>query len=61
MDPRHFSYLLGGLLGLGVVLIYYGWKRFRDAEKPQPKLGLILVNLGVIAIAASFALTMWRG
>jgi hypothetical protein len=51
-------YLLGGLLGGGVLLAWYGLGRVRDREAPRARqrLGLLMVNAGIILVAISLYL-----
>ena len=54
-------YVLGGLGGLGVLLIYYGLRRVAGADRTQAqrRAGLWLVNAGVLCVAGSLALSIW--
>ena len=56
-----FPYVFGALGGVGVLLVYYGLKRIADKARPegQRKLGLWMVNGGVVAVALSMALIIW--
>lgn len=56
-----WPYAWGALGGLGVLLVFYGVRRVRDKTLPDSfrKAALWLVNLGVIAVAASMALAIW--
>jgi hypothetical protein len=55
------SYLLGGLLGLGILLVYYGFRRVNAKERTHQQriVGLVLINIGVLSIAGSLALSIW--
>lgn len=54
----YYPYLLGAMLGGAVLLVWYGLGRVRDraAPKARQRLGLIMVNAGVILAAASLYL-----
>ncbi len=54
----YLSYLLGALGGGGVICAWYGLGRLRrtDAGKASRRLGLVLVNVGVVMIAGSLYL-----
>jgi hypothetical protein len=54
----YLSYLLGALGGGGVICAWYGLQRLRrtDAGRASRRLGLILVNAGVVMIAGTLYL-----
>lgn len=56
-----WPYLWGVLGGIGVLLIYYGLRRVTDKTRPDRgrRIGLWLVNAGVLCLAASMALAIW--
>ena len=59
MWRQYLPYLYGGMLGIGVLTVFYGLKRLKDEGGPNRRAGLWLVNIGVAIAAASFALTIW--
>lgn len=54
----YFSYILGGLGGGGVICVWYGLQRLRmeKASKTSRRLGLVMVNAGIMMIAGSLYL-----
>jgi hypothetical protein len=54
-------YLWGALGGLGILLAYYGYRAVADARAPPGprRRGLWLLNLGIVLLAASMALSIW--
>jgi tetrahydromethanopterin S-methyltransferase subunit D len=56
-----WPYVWGALGGIGVLLVYYGLKRVREAKRPDPerRQGLWMVNAGIVCLAASMALAIW--
>jgi hypothetical protein len=54
-------YILGALGGIGVLSIYYGFRKVIDHERasPERKRGLWLVNLGVVFLGITLALMLW--
>lgn len=54
-------YILGALGGGGALCAYYGIRRVRDDDSSdqQRRIGLRLVNLGIVMIALSLAATLW--
>jgi hypothetical protein len=59
--PSWWPYAWGALGGLGVLLVYYGLRRVMDKARPghDRRVGLWLVNAGVLTLAASMALAIW--
>ncbi len=55
------AHLYGVMLGAGVLVVYFGIRRITSAEKADKdrRIGLLMVNLGVLVIAGSLALTLW--
>lgn len=55
-------YILGALGGGGALCVWYGLKRVRDAEAGSgaKRLGLVLVNVGVLLIAGTLYLLATR-
>ncbi len=55
------AHLYGVMLGGGVLVAYFGIRRITSAEKADRdrRIGLLMVNLGVLVIAGSLALTLW--
>lgn len=51
----YLAYLLGALGGGGAICAWYGLQRLREenAGKASRRLGLVLVNAGIVMIAAS--------
>ena len=51
----------GGLGGLGVLLVYYGFRRAteKDTEAPRRRIGLWMMNGGMVLIGATLALALW--
>ena len=56
-----WPYAWGALGGLGVLLAYYGLRRVMDKARSQHdrRIGLWMVNGGVVCLAASMALAIW--
>ncbi len=54
----YFSYILGALGGGGVISVWYGLQRLRKekASKASRRLGLVMVNAGIVMIAGSLYL-----
>lgn len=54
-------YILGGLGGAGILLVYYGMRQVIDKarEAPVRKRGLWMVNGGVVLIGITLALMLW--
>jgi len=54
----YLSYILGALGGGGAICVWYGIQRLRKEEvgKASRRLGLLMVNGGVVAIAVSLYL-----
>lgn len=54
----YLSYILGALGGGGAICAWYGLQRLRQADvsKASRRLGLLLVNAGVVMIAGSLYL-----
>jgi len=60
MDGGMSGALLGAVGGIAVLAIYFGFKRLKDKEKTeqQRRLGLWLINGGIILLAASMFLML---
>lgn len=60
---QYYPILLGLLLGGGILLAFYGVGRVRNPDLPraQQRLGLLMVNAGIIAALLSMALMIWGG
>ena len=55
-----WEYLYGAIGGAGALCVYYGINRAkRSAKDGDKRLGLRLVNGGVVLVAVSFALMMF--
>lgn len=54
----YFAYVLGALGGGGAIFVWYGLQRLRleKASKASRRLGLTLVNAGIVMIAGSLYL-----
>lgn len=54
-------YVYGGLGGVGVLLAYYGFRRATDKERDPDarKIGLWMLNSGMVVIGATMALALW--
>ena len=54
----YLSYVLGALGGGGMICAWYGLQRLRreKADKASRRLGLLLVNAGIVMIAGSLYL-----
>ncbi len=54
-------YVYGGLGGVGVLLVYYGFRRVTDKERTSDgrKIGLWMLNGGMVVIGATMALALW--
>ena len=54
----YLSYILGALGGGGAICVWYGLGRLRQADvsKASRRLGLLLVNGGIVMIAGSLYL-----
>lgn len=57
----YLPWILGGLGGGGVLLVWYGIKDLRapDGESGQRRKGLLMVNIGVLMVCGSLALTIF--
>ncbi len=55
---HYLSTILGALGGGGMICAWYGLQRLRkeDASKASRRLGLLLVNAGIVMIAGSLYL-----
>ena len=60
-NPVWLPYAWGTLGGLGILLAYYGLRRVMDKARPQHdrRIGLWMVNGGVVCLAVSMALAIW--
>ena len=53
--PPYLSYILGALGGGGAICVWYGIQRLRqkDTDRASRRLGLLMVNAGVVGFAVS--------
>lgn len=58
---NYLPYVYGGIGGIGVLLIYYGFRRAisKEAEPAFRKVGLWMMNIGMVVIGATLALALW--
>jgi nitric oxide reductase large subunit len=54
-------FVYGGFGGVGVLLVYYGFRRATAKERAAParRTGLWMMNGGMILIGATLALAIW--
>ena len=54
-------YILGGVGGAGVLLVYYGMRQIIDKarEAADRKRGLWMVNGGVVLLGITLAMMLW--
>ena len=54
-------YVYGGLGGVAVLLVYYGFRRAvkKDREDDDRRIGLWMMNGGMVLLGATLALALW--
>ena len=57
-NTPYFAYVLGALGGGGAICVWYGLQRLRldNASKASRRVGLMLVNAGIVMIAGTLYL-----